>query len=445
MRSAVPVLACSLLLAACYVGPAPDDGDDDPPPPPVDPPRAPFETQPLFDDDPGGLANADDPAIWIHPTDPMASVIVVTKKTAGLSVFDVTGKELVAIPAPPAPTAADKPGRFNNVDLVYGVKLAGATVDVAITTDRGRDRLRFYAIDPRGAAAGSAVLRDVTSPDAVPVFSADQAEINAARTVYGLATWKAPDGAVYAIASQAKTTRLARLRIVEVGGTLGYELAGTKDLPAQFTLPSGAAWAPCNEPGELAQSEGMVIDRGTGMLYVGQEQVGIWRVRADLGAGEPTLLEKTKEFGVPATFDEVTEECVVSGPDPGVGGRLAADVEGLSIYYRAGTDGYVLVSAQGENKFAVYQRTGNQFIGLFDVPGAGGLDGVEECDGLDVVSAPVGEFKRGLVVMQDGHNEPAVTDATGMPRTNTNFKFVPWDTIAKQLDLAIEPAGWTPR
>src|SRR5262245_41629735 len=110
---AVTVAATVALgLGACMVGPA-DDTAPPPPPPPTGEPRAPFETQPLFDDADGGKANADDPAIWVHPTDPAASLVIVTKKTAGLSVFDMNGMELVAIAAPPAPTPADKPGRFN--------------------------------------------------------------------------------------------------------------------------------------------------------------------------------------------------------------------------------------------------------------------------------------------------------------------------------------------
>jgi len=47
-------------------------------------PRA--ETAALFDDDAGGNANADDPAIWRNSADPDASLVVATAKEGGLRV-----------------------------------------------------------------------------------------------------------------------------------------------------------------------------------------------------------------------------------------------------------------------------------------------------------------------------------------------------------------------
>jgi 3-phytase len=123
-------------------------------------------------------ADADDPAIWVHPRRPRDSVVVGTLKEGGLVAFDLTGRELqhLAAPLPPTPEAA--PGRFNNVDVLGSLAIVG---------DRGRDRIRVYAIDPRGAAAGSRVLRDVTSPAAPRVFSASEADVDEQRTAYGLA------------------------------------------------------------------------------------------------------------------------------------------------------------------------------------------------------------------------------------------------------------------
>jgi len=431
------------LFAACTGAPPSDvEPGDDPPPAPAEP----LETQPLFNDPDGGNASADDPAIWIHPTDSAASLVIATKKDAGLSVFDMSGHEIQVVAPLPAPSAVDKPGRFNNADLLYGVKLAGRTVDLVAVTDRGYDRIRFFAIDSRGAAAAGSALVDVTATVA-PVFSATQTEINKGKTAYGLAAWTDSAGTSFLIVSQASTTRLARLKVVDAGGgKVGYDVVSTLDLPSTFTLPDGTIWTPCTAPGKGPQSEGMVVDRETGTLYVGQEIVGIWRVSASSALVAPKLIEKTKSFGVPAVFNAVTKQCEVSGPDPGVGGRLAADVEGLSIYYRQdGGEGYLLVSSQGDNTFAAYHRSGNNdFIGRFTI-GGDGIDTVEDCDGIDVTNAPAGRFGNGLVVFQDGKNEPPVLDAMGMPRDNTNFKFVPWETIATELDLEIEPDGWRPR
>ena len=45
-------------------------------------------------------------------------------------------------------------------------------------------------------------------------------------------------------------------------------------------------------------------------------------------------------------------------------GNLAGDIEGMAIYYGAGAGGYLVVSDQGINSFAVYRREGdNAYLG----------------------------------------------------------------------------------
>src|SRR5262245_35690438 len=103
-----------------------------------------LESEPFFDDDD---ADADDPAIWVHPGDRAKSVVVGTLKNGGLAVFDLAGETIQRI------DYADEDARQNNVDLVYGVNLAGRTRDLAVVTDRGLDHLRVFAIDPAGSDA----------------------------------------------------------------------------------------------------------------------------------------------------------------------------------------------------------------------------------------------------------------------------------------------------
>src|SRR5688572_5894789 len=69
--------------------------------------RPSIETPSLFDDESGGSANGDDPAIWVHPTAPDKSLIIVTKKEAGLSVYDLRGNEVQSIDPPPPRNADD--------------------------------------------------------------------------------------------------------------------------------------------------------------------------------------------------------------------------------------------------------------------------------------------------------------------------------------------------
>lgn len=211
-------------------------------------------------------------------------------------------------------------------------------------------------------------------------------------------------------------------------GTVGYRKVRTLDLPASFRLPDGSAWSPCAEPGELPQVEGMVVDPATGTLYAGQEDVGIWRLRADL-TDRPVLVDKVREYGVPGVYDEATEECT-AGADPGFGGKHpTADVEGLTLFQESDGDGHLFASSQGDDTFAAYDREvgeDNEYEGGFRVGAASAtLDGSEECDGAAVLNAPLGSrYPDGLLVVQDGHDTPGGPDGRGGTRTATGFEFV---------------------
>ncbi|WP_149826618.1 phytase [Streptomyces tailanensis] len=396
------------------------------------------ESAALYDDEAGGNSDADDPAIWRNPADPGRSLVVATAKEGGLRVYDLDARLVQSLPAPKPPAEDDAPGRYNNVDLVTGLRTSTGRADVAVVSDRGNDRLRIYRIDP---SRPDGPLTDITDPAAAPVFSADQAEINDQRTAYGLATWTdKASGRTYALASRRERTGLALLELLPTAdGKVGYRKIRTLDLPASFRLPDGTTWSPCGEPGELPQVEGMVVDPATGSLYAGQEDVGIWRLRADL-TGKPVLVDKVREYGIPGTYDEETEECT-PGADPGYGGtRLSADVEGLTLYQESDGDGYLLASSQGDNSFALYDREvseGNEYEGGFRIGAATDtLDSVEECDGAAIMNAPLGtRYPRGLLVVQDGHETPGVPDGEGGTRTATGFKFVDLGAVVDATDM----------
>jgi 3-phytase len=420
------------LLALVTAAPA---GADDAGLPTVTPTS---ETLPLYDDEAGGNSDADDPAIWRNAADPDRSLVIATAKEGGLRVYDLGARLVQSLPAPRPPAEDDAPGRYNNVDLVTGLPTSTGRVDVAVVSDRGNDRLRIYRIDP---ARPGAPLTDITDPAAAPVFSADQAEINDQRTAYGLATWQdKATGRTYALVSQRERTRVALVELTPAaGGTVGYRKVRTLDLPSSFRLPNGTTWSPCAEPGELPQVEGMVVDPATGTLYAGQEDIGIWRVRADLTT-KPVLVDKVREFGVPGVYDEATEECT-AGADPGYGGEhLSADVEGLTLFQESDGDGYLLASSQGDDTFALYDREvseANEYEGGFRVVAASAtLDGSQECDGAAVLNAPLGSrYPNGLLVVQDGHETPEVPDGEGGTRTATGFKFLDLGDVVDAADM----------
>ncbi|GAB3221527.1 phytase [Glycomyces halotolerans] len=401
-------LAAVAVLAAASAAPAHHDPDE--------PVTARLETPPLWDEDD---ADADDPAIWVHPEDPERSLVIGTAKEAGMYVYDLDGVERQFLPPKAPPSEGDEGGRYNNVDLVYGFDLDGRTVDLAVASDRGLDRIGVWTVDPQ-----TGVLTEVTDVGMEPIFNADQDRINEERTAYGLTTWTDRTGS-YVLVSQASETRVALLRLTATGtGAVGYEPVRTIELPAEFGLPDGTSWTPCTDPGEGPQVEGMVVDAARNVAYLGQEEIGIWRVPADL-TGEPRLIDRAVEFGLPGRFDEEADDCV-HGDDPGFGGeRLRTDIEGLTIYHRNGGKGYLLASSQGDDSFAVYATEGrNRYLGSFSVDDGDAADGAQHSDGAAVVNVGLGQFDQGLLVVQDGDNTPEGSD-----ESSTNFKFIAWSDV----------------
>src|ERR671919_348267 len=179
------------------------------------------ETPVLYDDDAGGNASGDDPAIWVHPGDSSRSIVIVTAKEGGLRVYDLEATELQSLAAEPAPRADGVPGRYNNVDIAYGMSLGGETVDVAVVSDRYNDQLRFFVIDPAGADAATP-LREVTAPEQEFLFNPDREAVDEERTAYGVTVWQPRRGPTYAVVTQEGATTIATARIIEEDGALAY-------------------------------------------------------------------------------------------------------------------------------------------------------------------------------------------------------------------------------
>jgi 3-phytase len=157
-----------------------------------------------------------------------------------------------------------------------------------------------------------------------------------------------------------------------------------------------------------SQAEGCAADDELGSLYVAEEDVGLWKYLAEPDGGTTRI-----------SIDDVEK------------GNLTDDVEGVAIYYDKNGSGFLVVSNQGEDNYAIYRREGkNEYLGKFHVVAnsARGVDGASETDGLDVVSAPLGsEFPQGLLVVQDGRNLA--------PTERQNFKYVSWADVMEALQL----------
>lgn len=317
------------------------------------------ETEPV--DDSGDAA--DDPAIWVHPSNPAQSVIIGAQKQRGLYVYDLDGRTLQLVPD----------GKMNNVDLRYGFELGGRKIDVVAASNRSDNSISLYAFD--GATRRlSKMLANV------PVGLSDP---------YGLCMYRSAKSGRYYVFINDSDGRMQQWELADAGKD---GIAATK--AREFALDS--------------QPEGCVADDETGQLYVGEEAVGIWKYSAEPDGGDQrTQVDSTGT------------------------GHLVADVEGMSLWYGAAGRGYLVVSCQGDNKYAVYRREGaNEFAGYFQVVAnpALGIDGASETDGLDVTSRPLGpRYPAGLFVAQDGRNV--------MPPEKQNFKLANWEDIAGALQL----------
>lgn len=383
-----------------------------------------LETPPLWDADD---ADADDPAIWVDEYDPKGSVVITTAKEAGLNVYNLDGQLVQHIDPKPAPGEEDEGGRYNNVDLIHDFELDGDEVDLAVVSDRGMDNIGIFTVD-------DGWLTEVTDPAAGQIFTTSQEEINGGRTAYGLTTWQDDDGA-YAVVSQNSETRIALLELkANDDGTVGWENERELALPADFVMPDGSTWTTCDDPGQFAHVEGMVVDDASETLYLAQELVGLWRIDADL-SGEPELVDKAVEYGLPGTYDPGLDECVY-GENPGFGGDvLRTDIEGLTIYESDDDEGYLLVSSQGDDSFAVYETQGdNEYVGSFSVTD-GRVDSTQHSDGADIVNVSLPGFHGGLFVLQDGDNTPEGTD-----EESTNFKYVAWENVVENSGLDLDVA-----
>jgi len=300
---------------------------------------------------------ADDPAIWVHPTDPAKSRILGTNKKQGMLVYDLQGRQTQLLAA----------GRLNNVDLRQDVRFGAERFDLAVATQRDEQAMVLFAIDAKGELREAARL---------PTGLGD---------IYGTCLLRTPEGGLDAFVND-KDGRYEHYQITRSGGQFGAKLART------FKLAS--------------QPEGCVADDRSGLLFVGEEDRGLWvtSARADQ----------------PATLKMIMP----------VGEWLHDDVEGMGIYHGAKRS-YLVVSSQGNNSYVVFDAAAPFAVrGAFRVglDAVNGIDGASETDGLDVTSANLGgPFARGMLVVHDGYKR--------MPDGAQNYKAVAWDDIARALQL----------
>ncbi|MFV8369874.1 phytase [Flavobacterium sp. LB2R40] len=290
--------------------------------------------------------DTDDPAIWIHPDDPSKSLILGTDKDSNgaLYVYDLKGKIINK-------TATLK--RPNNVDVAYGLQLGTKKVDIAVVTERETNKIRVYSLPD---------LKPIDN-GGIPAFEGETE-----RDPMGIALYtRASDHAIYAIVGRKSGPTTDYL--------WQYELIGSENgivtakLVRKFGSFSGKK-----------EIEAIAVDNELGYVYYSDEQFGIKKYLADPDA------MNNKELAVFGKND------------------FKSDNEGIAIYKKTDSTGYILVSNQQNNTFMVYPRSGtkensNVYPLLAEIPTA-----TVESDGSDVTHVNLGSnFPKGMfVAMSNG-------------------------------------------
>ena len=305
--------------------------------------------------------DTDDPSIWIHPTDPSKSIIVGTDKDTdgALYAFDLKGKIIAK---------SEVLKRPNNVDIAYGLVIDGKKVDVAVTTERESNKIRIFS------------LPDLKAIDNGGISVFDGEEL---RDPMGIALYTRPsDKKIFAIVGRKSGPSGSYLWQYELSGNGKF---ATAKVVRKFGAYSGKK-----------EIEAIAVDNELGTVLYCDEQFGIRKYKAD-----------------PALNDN--KELTIFGKT-----GFKADNEGIAIYKKTDSTGYILVSNQQANTFMVYPREGakgnpNDYPLLAEIPTS-----TIECDGADATSINLGgSFKNGLFVAM----------SNGM-----TFHYYSWDLIQARID-----------
>jgi 3-phytase len=303
--------------------------------------------------EPVGTTNADaadDPAIWRNAADPTASLVVATDKKAGLHVYSLGGKH----------RSFTNAGRVNNVDLA-DLGSHGVVVAASDRNDIAHAKLQLFGLDTAAAQL-------------IPLGAVDGGDGEA----YGICLGNS--GAELRAYSVLKDGTINEYRI-EWGATPKSVLLATYKLSSQ--------------------AEGCVVDPRSGTLYVGEENVGVWRL--DRGLINARLVA------------------------PVNGKQLVADTEGIALIADGADGGILVVSSQGDSAYALYRLPTMESAGRFRIA-AGRYGATSETDGIALSAGSFGaDYPAGLFIAQDGDNAPR-------PQ---NFKFVSWADVLRAL--ATEP------
>ena len=327
----------------------------------------------------------DDPAVWVHPTDPSRSLIIGTVKVAApagaVVAYGLDGQIRQIIPG------IDRP---NNVDVEYGIRLGGQPVDIAVATERLARQLRIFRID-----RGDGRLTDLGG---APILRSEQGEAGAPM---GVALYRRErDNAVFAIVAPKTGPREGYLWQYRLSDAGGGRIAAA--FVRRFGTFSASTVRAENE------IEAVAVDDALGYVYYADEADGIHKWHAD-----PAHPDAGREL---AHFART---------------GFRGDREGIAIYTLRDGTGYIVCTDQldGNSEYHVYLREGapgNPHDHSREIAVLRG--GADATDGLDISSAALGpSLPHGLMIAM-----------TSKPQ---NFLVFRWEDVAAAIKPALQLDG----
>jgi 3-phytase len=190
--------------------------------------------KPLFETDliPSLGDAADDPAIWIHPTQATKSLVIATDKQGGLAIYDLQGQEKQYLAV----------GRLNNVDIRTGFNLNGTLIDLAVASNRDHNSLHLFSID-RDTGVVAELGQQATSTN----------------EIYGACMFKDKQNNFYAIVND-KDGRFEQYQLT------AFDRQVTAKKVREFKVAT--------------QPEGCVAIDQIEQLFVGEENTALWTLNA---------------------------------------------------------------------------------------------------------------------------------------------------------------------
>ena len=314
---------------------------------------------------------ADDPAIWFNQFSPNNSIIFGTDKRSGVYSYNLAGKKI----------GYSNLGNINNIDIRSINFDEEGTYTFIVASNRTVGSIDFWIYEDKA-------LDILTKTKKFSLNSSPSFQGISNMVVYGVCVGFDEEFGVVAFLTEDEGSSVEMWSYSEEGLSL-------------LTTFSNA---------NATQSEGCVYDDENRTLFISEEQ--------DRGVLRAYKLNNELDFSSPHIIDNRS-------------GNIDGDPEGVTIYKSSETEGYVILSSQGDNSFNVYDRKfPYNYLGSFKVGSSGNIDNVNDTDGVDVISNYINyKYPKGLLVVQDGTN-----DGKKIVKRQ-NFKYVSFEEVIKALEL----------